>query len=226
MGEVVTAQIVEWEQDGGVLVRAAVPNLDRAILRQYDTCLCEFQDGRTLSPEQRKKIYAILREISEFTGYTEDEAKEAMKFDFITNHLESICKAMFSLSDCDMTTARNFITFLIDFCIEHGVPTRVPMYKLCDDIERYIYACLIHKKCAVCGSDGADVHHLHGSRVGHGGLKWREKDQAGAVVIPLCRVHHTECHTDEEGFLARHHLQGIPFTKELAKVYKVKMREA
>ena len=221
MAEIVTGEIIDMEQDGGVLIRAAVPSLDRAILRDYKTCLCEFTDGRRISPEQRKKIYAIFRDISEYTGYTEVETKEVMKIQFIMNQLESICKEMFSLSNCSMTMAREFLGFLIDFCLAHNIPTRVPLVTQCEDISRYIVACLFHKKCAVCGKR-ADVHHLHGSRVGYGGLKWREKDQHGAKVIPLCREHHIKCHDGEEEFLARFHLEGVEFTREIAKVYKAK----
>jgi hypothetical protein len=79
----------------------------------------------------------------------------------------------------------------------------------------------MHKQCAVCGKR-ADVHHLSGSRAGHGGLKWREKDQTGALVIPLCREHHQQAHNGEADFLARYHLEGIEMDAQIKKVYKVK----
>lgn len=221
MAEIVTGRIIRLEQDGGVLIRAAVPNIDRAMLRKYETCLCEFTDGRKISADQRKKIYAIFREIAEYTGYTESETKEVMKLDFVLNHLESICKDMFSLSNCTMTMAHEFLGFLVDFCIAHNIPTRFPLISQCEDISRYTYACLLNKKCAVCGKR-ADVHHLHNSRVDFGGLQWRQKNQNGAEVLPLCREHHEICHHDEEGFLARYHLQGVKIDKQIAKVYKAK----
>ena len=110
--------------------------------------------------------------------------------------------------------------------VENGVPSKVPLYEQCEDIVRYVYACMMHKTCAVCGRKGADVHHLSGSRAGHGGLKWREKSQDGALVLPLCRIHHNEAHNGEKEFLERYHLEGVEFTKELAKVYKAKMKGA
>lgn len=221
MVELVTGQIVDMEQDGGVLIRAAVPNMDRAILRQYKTCLCEFTDGRPISADQRKKIYAIFRDISDYTGYTEDEAKEAMKLHFITNHLESICKEMFSLSNCSMTMAHDFLGFLIDFCLAHNIPTRKPLIEQSEDIQRYLFACAVHRRCAVCGKP-ADIHHLSGSRGGHGGVNWRNKPQDGVLFLPLCRVHHTECHNGEQDFLERFHLVGIEMTRELQKKLGVK----
>lgn len=222
MGEIVQGRISEWEDDGGVFIHAHVPLLDRAILRQYDKVLVEFADGRRISPEQRKKAYAMINEIAEWAGYVPEEMKRLLKLEFKVKYLQTLAKGIFSLSNCDMTLAREFITFLIDFMVENGVPSKVPLYEQCEDIGRYVYACMMHKTCAVCGRKGADVHHLIGSRVGHGGLKWREKNQDGAFVLPLCRVHHTEAHNGEVEFLSKYHLQGIEMTKELQKLYGVK----
>ena len=222
MSEIVLGRIAKWEDNGGVIIRAAVPSLDRALLRKYDKVLCEFPDGRRISPEQRKKAHSLISEIGEWAGYLPDEMKRLMKIEFKIKHLQTLETEMFSLSDCSVTTAREFISFLIDFMIENGVPSKIPLYEQCEDIGRYVYACLMHKTCAVCGRR-ADVHHLHGSRVGHGGLKWREKDQSGAVVIPLCREHHGAAHLDEEGFLEKYHLQGVEMTREIAKVYGAKI---
>ena len=221
MGEIVQGKIERWDEGGGVTILAALPSLDRAILRRYDKVLVEFADGRRISPEQRRKCYALMNEIAEWIGDVPEYVKKLMKMEFIVSRLESMKKEMFSLSDCDVTTARLFISFLIDFMIEHEVPSRVPLYELCEDIQKYVYACLMHKQCAVCGKR-ADVHHLSGSRAGHGGLKWREKDQTGAKVLPLCRVHHELCHNGEAEFLERYHLEGIEMDAAIKKVYRVK----
>ncbi|MCM1264481.1 MAG: putative HNHc nuclease, partial [Butyrivibrio sp.] len=36
-------------------------------------------DGRMISAEQRRKIYASIKDISEYTGYTPEETKEVLK---------------------------------------------------------------------------------------------------------------------------------------------------
>ena len=223
--EIVGGRIKHIEEDGRIIVEAGLPNIDRAILRQYDKVLIGLPDGRRISPAQRRKCYALMGEIAEWIGDVPEYVKRIMKIEFVVNHLQDMEKKMFSLSDVDCTTARLFISFLIDFMIEHEVPSRVPLYELCEDIQKYVYACLMHKTCAVCGRRAA-VHHLHGSRGGHGGRKWRTKDQSGAVVIPLCREHHGAAHLDEEGFLARYHLQGVEMTREIAKVYGAKIKGA
>ncbi len=218
MAEIITGRIVEWNEDGSILIRAAVPSIDRAIHRQYSKVLIELSDGRRISPDQRRKIYALFREVSDFTGYTPTEAKEALKLDFIVNHMESICKKMFSLSNCSMTQAHDFIGFLIDFCIEHSIPTRLPLVEQVEDIARFVYSSAMHKKCVVCGQP-AEVHHMSGSRAGHGGNNWREKPQNGVMFLPLCRLHHIEIHNGEKAFCESYHLEPIPMTREIGKVY-------
>ena len=224
MSEIVQGRISDFAEDGGVTIRAAVPSIDRAILRRYDKVLVEFADGRRISPEQRKKAHSLISEIAEWAGYLPEEMKRLMKIEFKVKHLKTLESEMFSLSDCSVTTCKEFISFLIEFMIENGVPSKIPLYEQCEDIGRYVYACLMHKACAICGRR-ADVHHLHGSRVGHGGLQWRQKNQIGAEVLPLCREHHIQCHSGEQEFLKRFHLVGIEMTRELQRRLGVKQKK-
>lgn len=71
--------------------------------------------------------------------------KRLMKAEFVVKRMQSLNKEIFSLSNCDMTTAKEFITYLIDFIIEYDIPTKQPLSKLCEDINKYIYMCLLHK---------------------------------------------------------------------------------
>jgi hypothetical protein len=179
-------------------------------------------DGRTISPEQRRKIYALLGEISVWSGYDTEEVKLIQKREFVDNHLEGLQKHLFSLSDCDMTTAREFITYLVDFIIEFGVPTKIPLAELCEDIDRYIYACLTHKVCCVCGKH-AGVHHV--DRVGMGRSR-KTIIHEGMLVMPLCwgvDSHHVEVHTmSQDEFDEKYHVRGIPATKEICKKWGLK----
>lgn len=216
--EIVKGKISRWEDDGGVIIRAFVPNLDRALLRRYSDVLIEFEDGRSLSVDQRKKAHALINEIADWAGYLPSEMKRLMKIEFKVKHLQTLEQDMFSLANCSVTTAREFISFLIDFMLENGVPSKVPLYEQCDDVERYVYSCLMHRVCAICGRP-ADLHHV--DRVGMG-FDRRTKYQIGARVISLCRLHHSELHsTGDEKYLAKYHLEGIPLTREIGKVYKL-----
>ena len=215
--EIVSGNVVDISPDGYIIARAALPNIDRALIRHYDKIQIGLPDGRTISPEQRRKAYALMREIAEWMGDLPEYVKRLMKMEFMVTRMQALEKHIFSLSDCDMTTAREFITYLIDFIIEHDVPTQTPLIELCEDISRYVYACLMHKKCAVCGANHVDLHHTQA--VGAG----RNRDeifQIGMPVLPLCREHHMESHNiGQKSFMEKYHLQPIGLTVEIGKVY-------
>lgn len=196
-----------------IIITARYGNTERLIKRKYDTVEIGLPDGRTISPEQRRKAYALIGEIAEWCGELPEYIKKHMKMEFVVGRLEGLSREIFSLANCDMTLAREFITFLVDFVIEHGVPTKVPLKSLCDDVERYVYACLMHKKCAVCGRK-AELHHV--DVVGMG----RNRDtiyQIGMKVLPLCREHYTIAHNSN--LIEDEHLIPIPLTREIGKVY-------
>lgn len=215
--EIVSGNVVDISPDGYIIARAALPDIDRALIRQYDKIQIGLPDGRTISPEQRRKAYALMREIAEWMGDLPEYVKRLMKMEFMVTRMQALEKQIFSLSDCDMTTAREFITYLIDFIIEHDVPTQTPLIELCEDVSRYVYACLMHKKCAVCGSNHVDLHHTQA--VGAG----RNRDeifQIGMPVLPLCREHHMESHNiGQKSFMDKYHLKPIGLTVEIGKVY-------
>ena len=215
--EIIHGKIINITPEG-LFIKAPYQNIERACIRRYSTVEIGLNDGRFISTEQRKKAYALMREISEYTGETAELTKQQLKLDFVVNRMQALSKQIFSLSDCDMTTAREFITYLIDFILEYDIPIRQPLVSLCEDIEKYIYACLIHKKCCVCGQP-AELHHCQ--RVGMG----RNRDdifQIGMFVLPCCRKHHSMAHAKpQEEFNKLFHVKPIPLTKELAKVYKL-----
>ena len=217
--EIIRGRIEDYGADGSVYIRAIIPDIGRACLRKYDEVQVGLPDGRRITPEQRRKAYALMREIAEWMGDLPEYVKRLMKMEFMVTRMQALEKHIFSLSDCDMTTAREFITYLIDFIIEHDVPTQTPLIELCEDIGRYVYACLMHKKCAVCGANHVDLHHTQA--VGAG----RNRDdilQLGMPVLPLCREHHMESHNiGQKSFMEKYHLQAIELTKEIGKVYKL-----
>lgn len=217
--------IVDLLKDGTAVIKAKIPNIEQALRRGFLKVEIILWDGRRISPEQRRKCYALLGEIAEYTdgirtAETVDEQKRLLKMEFMLKRMEATERRMFSLSDCDMSTAREFITYLIDFIIANDIPTRVPLIDNCDDIAAYMYACTMHRKCAVCGKP-ADIHHCEGSRIGAGADRTKVH-QLGREVLPLCRVHHTECHSDEAGFIKKYHLQKVKLDEQLCKRLKLR----
>lgn len=224
--EHVLGEIQDVREDGTAVITAGLPNLDRALLRQYKQVEIILPDGRRISPEQRRKAYALIGEITEYVdgirnADTIEEQKGLLKMEFMLRRMEATERRMFSLSDCSVTTAKEFITYLVDFIIANDIPTRVPLIENCDDIQRYIYACAMHRKCAVCGKE-ADIHHCEGSRIG-AGVDRAKVHQLGREVLPLCRVHHTELHAmPESEFIAKYHLEKVKLDEALCKRLKFK----
>ena len=169
-------------------------------------------DGRSITALQRRKIYATIRDIAEWMGDTPDAVKVYFKWSFCGDEEHDD----FSLSDVDRETAREFLTYLIDFCIQHGVPCSDPLWDRCEDVERYIYACIMTRTCCITGKKNAQIHHV--DRVGMG----RNRNtivQIGMLVIPLAADIHTMIHYSggEEEFYQKHHVAPIALTEKMCR---------
>lgn len=157
---------------------------------------------KQISEDQRKKIYAILKDIAESTGDNLENTKENLKIEFIQHSQYD----MFSLSNCSKELASDFIDFLINFAFENGIPMSEHPLERTDDIERYLAACLRHKVCAVCGQIGEE-HHW--DAIGMGNDR-KTIDDRKLRKICLCRKHHAEAHTiGREAFEKKYHVYGI-----------------
>nr|DAY39633.1 MAG TPA: Putative HNHc nuclease [Caudoviricetes sp.] len=217
---VLLGDVVE-ERDNGLSIFVPFPH-DKKKPEGYQSVVgVELVDKRHISADQRKKAYVLISYIAAWWGYTPLEAmKEMLKLMFI-GEAETLRRS-FSLSDCDMTTARLFITYLIDFCILHGVDVGEPLYQLSEDIPRYVWACLMNKRCAVCGRK-TELHHV--DAVGMGRNR-KEICHVGMRALPLCREHHTEIHAiGREDFLKKYFLEPVRIDERIAKVYRLKHRQ-
>ena len=186
-----------------IVVNVADDSLAAAIKnkRARNVLLCP-TDGRRITPDQRKKIYATLRDISNHTGYPPEEAKQLMKFVYV----EKTAGEYFSLSDCSVDTARAFLNVLTDFCLEHGVITTDMLTDRTDDIDTYLTQCIRHRKCAICGRNG-EIHHW--DAIGMGNDRKRYDDSANRKIC-LCRMHHTIAHQKgRKDFQRDYHVYGI-----------------
>ncbi len=202
--------------DGEVLtITAPCPDASTLLRQNISSCEVRLDDGRTISADQRKKIYATLRDISLWSGHTPDEVKALCKYDYIARTGNSY----FSLSDTDMTTAREFLEFLIEFCLLHDIPTQDSLLERSPDTARYVYACLLHKKCCITGRK-AELHHADAIGMGR---DRREVIHQGMRVLPLCRRMHTEAHAiGEKTFCEKYHLCPIRLDDDLCQVWNVK----
>ena len=205
-----------WDTSKGVVVqttRPDIPNLS-------DDVTVLWHDSRHISDEQRRKAWALMTEIAVFQGQSKEDTYAEQKTAFTLKHLDILQDGLFRLSNATVSTARAFITMLVEIIIEYGIPTKEPLYGLCDDIPRYVYACAMNKKCCVCGKK-AELHHV--DRVGMGRNR-NEINHLGMLFLPLCREHHEEDHRiGETEFQAKYHLEPIPIDERIAKKYNLKM---
>lgn len=196
------------QKDGTVLV-VSVPDLklgDMFQRKKIRNAEIRFDDGRHISAEQRKKAYATIRDIADWTGYLPEEMKEILKY----QHMMRTGDVYFSLSNCSMDTAREFINTILEFALENGIPLSDNAIERTDDIGRYLYYCLLHKKCAICGKDG-EIHHEDAIGMGNDRTK---VDDSSYKKICLCREHHTLAHS-----------LGVIRFREMYKVYGIVVKD-
>lgn len=206
------------ERRGELLIRAPYDDFATMDRREYKEVDVIPIDSRPLSDRQRKCCYAMLRDISDWSGHELDDLKDHFKLDFIARMEEDM--ELFSLSNARMSVVAAFQSYLARFIVSNDVPTRRPMLDYVDDIEDYVYQCVIHKKCPVCGKR-AELHHI--DTVGMGRNR-EEIIHEGLEVMSLCREHHQEIHVlGLAAFLKRYHLTGgVIADRTICKIYGLK----
>lgn len=200
------------EERGAVYITTTRP----AVGNLADDVTVIWHDTRSRSADQLRKAWALMTDIATYQGESKDEVYREQKIAFTARNMEALQGMLFGLSTATMSEASAFITMLVEIIIEYGIQTREPLFKLADDIEKYVYACMVHKKCAVCGQK-AELHHV--DAIGMGGNRLT-KPQIGARCYPLCRTHHNEWHNiGGREFDKRYHLTPVRMDQRLADVY-------
>lgn len=217
----IDGRITDYNERGEITIRACYENVGRFIECGYKEAIILLKDSRTLTAEQRKKIYAMLNEIADYMGEFPDIVKKQFKWELRYKRYKGMLDD-FSLSNCSIETASAYIDLLVETIIAWGIPLKQPLIELCEDIPRYVYTCLKYKKCAVCGRS-TELHHVDVVGIGRDRT---EIAHEGMRALPLCRKHHGECHTmGSDAFAERYRLEPVRLDKELCKIYKVKNKK-
>lgn len=175
-----------------------------------------FDDGRHISADQRKKIFALLHEIDRWSGnYVMTVTEHQMKYMFMR---QRGLYEEFSLSDCSLEMASRFIEFILGFCFAYGVPIAS---KVIDSIrEQYGWDmyCLKYHCCMICGAH-ADIAHVHAVGIGR---NRNHINNVGNYVMALCRKHHQEQHNEGIiSFMEENRLKGVKVTPEIQRMLKI-----
>ncbi|TOY70750.1 hypothetical protein DIS12_04655 [Leuconostoc citreum] len=181
----------------------------------------QVRDDREISAQQRKFIYALFRDISNWSGDLPEYVKQLFKMWF--EQWKDLDE--FSLRDVEKSVAAGLITFMLDFVAEHNVPLSFkPLDALePEDVVHFEYACLINKCCVICGKKPSDLHHL--DTIGQG-IDRRKTNHLKHRAVQLCRIHHNEAHTlGIETFLSKYHINGIKIDERIAKVHRLNIKD-
>lgn len=217
---VTKGKIIEISESGYATIRVPI-NFNTIIHREVKECYVDFIDSRPLSDKQRKMVYSLINAISEWSGSSTHEIKEALKLQFWAERVDTLADKIFSLSNAPMSLVAEFQKFLISFILDNNIPTKRPLREYVDDIEHYVYMCLINKKCAVCGKANAELNHI--DTVGMGNDR-TQINHIGKEAISLCRDHHKEYHNiGEKSFFEKYHFTGgIEIDKTICRIYGLK----
>lgn len=221
--------------DGEILTILA-PFKKDYLLEQKEIADCDIRlnDGRRISNAQRRKIFALVSDIGDYASrisnqreytevlrqlkllYVKDKTDSETIRRILTRHYcELIDSDVFSLSNCSVTTARGFIDWLVELCLDYEIPCNDSLAYLCEDINRYMYLCIAKRKCAICGRK-ADIHEVE--KVGMGGNRQRMHHK-GQLCEALCRLHHHEVenNTPQKEFDEKYHINPIRLDEYLCR---------
>lgn len=167
-------------------------------------------DNRRITDKQRHFIFALCSEIAYYMG--EDREWVRMLLQTYNAKLREI--EVESLSTCDMTYANGLIDTIINFCIDQEIPFAkklIEEYGYTFD-EKQTYSMCLKRVCVICGSR-ADIHHVDSIGMGNDRTK---VSHVGKRALPLCRQHHTECHSMGDGlFIEQYHLSPITIDEKM-----------
>ncbi|MDR2044866.1 MAG: hypothetical protein LBQ15_11010 [Clostridium sp.] len=227
--------------DDGVHIFVPLENA-RAICERKQITEAEvlLPDGRTITPSQRRKIFALIHDICEYVtspphrALTREEegTLREMKLLYLiqrsseeVRHCLTLCYCelrdidVFSLSNVNETLASDFIDWLVEMCVKHGIPCIDTLINRAEDVGRYVYVCLLHRRCAVCGQY-AEVHEAERAGMGRNRAKMHH---LGQLCEPLCRIHHDECHRiGQKSFDDRYLLCGVRLDEALCEAVNYK----
>lgn len=234
--EAIITQVIENEGFYTYVPFASTYLLDK---RGITSARIILDDGRKITNKQRSTIFALVGFITDWAKAPEDSKRKLAKQETlrelgimyvyetaegfnseslreaITTHYCILVDCMpFSLSDTDMTTAHDFIGWIIDVCVEHAIPIPASLLDYCEDIGRYLYACVAHRRCAICGKK-ADIHEVETVGMGRNRQKMHH---LGQLVQPLCRTHHNEIEeAGQYAFNKKYHLEAIRLDEHLCR---------
>ena len=161
---------------------------------------CSVIDPSAITSKQRKKIFAMCRDIELYWGEPVESSRHLFQRQIeIVNGYEPI-----SLSNCSKKVASELIELIIAFMFHHQIPMTVETSKLLKSDKALLYWATVNRNCVICGKPKSDLAHLE--TVGRG-MNRNKMNHYDKHVLALCRKHHTEQHNiGVDSFNEKYHL--------------------
>lgn len=159
-------------------------------------------DPFKITGKQRRKIFALVRDIEDHTGQPMDYMRH-MFIEFVRTYYGY--DKRISLSDCTRTQASQIIEVTLDWIFDNDIPLRYKTSDLLKEDKAFLYWSTVNRNCVICSKPHAELAHYHA--VGRGRNR-RKIDHTGNKVLALCHFHHKQQHDmGMESFNEKHKLQ-------------------
>ncbi|PNZ27690.1 hypothetical protein CD122_05970 [Staphylococcus rostri] len=176
----------------------------------------DVHDNKRISSDQRKKIFALCRDIELHWGEPVESTRRIFQSELeIMNGYDHI-----SLSNCSMKVARELIELIIAFMFRHQIPMQVETSMLLKEDKALLYWATVNRNCVICGKPRAELAHYEAVGRGFNRKKMNHYDKH---VLALCRTHHDEQHAiGVKSFDKKYHLENswIKVDERLNKMLK------
>lgn len=147
----------------------------------------EYIDPRSFSIKQRRLFFALLGDISHYSG----EDVPSLKDYFYDRYYIKTFGGLISMSDTSTSTMSE-VTLMLEIVVEFVLSWHVPIresYDLLPKNEAYwgYFSCK-YRSCMICGKR-ADIHHVDALGMGSNRTKAKHLEHH---FMALCRPHHQE----------------------------------
>lgn len=149
---------------------------------------CSVIDPNSITGQQRRKIFALVKDIEAHTGQPMDYMRH-MFIEYVRTYYGY--DKRISLSDCTRTQASQVIEVTLDWIFHNDIPLAYKTSDLLKSDKSFLYWSTINRNCVICGKPHAELAHYHA--VGRGRNR-RKINHIGNQVLALCSFHHKEQH--------------------------------
>ena len=194
----------ENEETLDLIVRIPKDKVVLDNLKRFINCELILKDKDSITPLQRKKSYALIRDIAKFIGDKPENVKAIMKNEYLGRGGTDI-----SLKDCSKTEAKEFINLMLDYVLEMGIPLEEHPATVTEDITHYMYKCIENEKCCICGKEHSTVYTLE--QIANNSKDINVK-QVDIKKICLCEKHLEEYNElGKKEFMKKYNVVGIEY---------------